>query len=93
MKLIERDLQDADPKLLKTIHDEIQDVNPGLSFEQRNTLWQEALFDTVKFMQSIDPEMKTMKPEDVKAKFQENVEMKQQKAGVKPEPTLKELIE
>ena len=93
MKLIERDLQDADPKLLKTIHDEIQDVNPGLSFEQRNTLWQEALFDTVKFMQSIDPEMKTMKPEDVKAKFRENVEMKQQKSGVKPEPTLKELIE
>ena len=93
MKLIERDLQNADPELLKKIRDEIDEVNPGLSFEQRMRLLQESLYDTYRFMLSVDPELKNLKEDQVKEQFQKNVEMKQKKEGIKPEPTLKELIE
>jgi len=92
LKLIQRDLEGADPELIKKIRDEIEEVNPGLSFEQRMRLLQENLYDTFRFMLSVDPELKNLKPEEVKNQFQENMKLKQEKAGIKPEPTLQELI-
>lgn len=92
LKLIQRDLQDADPELIQKIRDEINEVNPGLNFEQRMRLLQENLIDTFRFMLSVDPALKNLKPEQVKTQFQENLKLKQQKEGIKPEPTLQELI-
>jgi hypothetical protein len=92
LKLIARDLQNADPELLRKIRDEINEVNPGLNFDQRMELLKENLIDTFRFMLSIDPELKNLKPEQVKEQFQTNLELKQQKAGIKPEVTLQDLI-
>lgn len=92
LKLIQRDLKSADPEMLKKIRDEINEVNPALSFEQRMTLLRENLYDTYRMMLSVDPELKNLKPEEVKTQFQENLKLKQQKEGIKPEPSLQELI-
>jgi hypothetical protein len=92
LKLIQRDLESADPEMLKKIRDEINEVNPALSFEQRMTLLRENLYDTYRMMLSVDPALKNLKPEEVKTQFQENLKLKQQKEGIKPEPTLQELI-
>jgi len=88
-RIIERDLENVDSELIKQIKTEIENVNPELDFEKRMKLLEKALYNTLEFMQSIDPKLK---PDEAKKKFQDNLLLQQQKEGVKPEPLLQELI-
>jgi len=88
--LIARDFKNATPEMLEKIRTELENVNPELDFNERMMLFEKGLYDTVKMMRSIDTEST---PEQLQAQFNENVKKLQEKEGIMPEPSLKELME
>jgi len=91
MTLVERDLENADPELLKKIKSEIEIANPALDFGQRLEGIKNLIFSVEDIIKQENP---GRKESDVKKQIERGLELKKAVEGEepkKPEPTLGEL--
>ena len=91
MSLVNRDLENADPELLKKIKSELETANPALDFEQRIEGMKNLIFSVEDIIKQENPDRKES---DIKTQIERGLELKKAAEGDEPrepEPTLQEL--